>query len=135
MTDTIQNAPVSKAGVWAGRIISAIVVFFLLFDSGIKVLKLAAAVEGTVQAGYPASVVRPIGIVLLACIVFYVIPRASILGAILLTGYLGGATATMVRLSNPGFFLPVVVGVLAWLGIYLRDAQLRALIPLRRSAL
>jgi hypothetical protein len=131
MADTIQRAPTSKAGVWAGRIISALVV--LLFDSSIKVLKLAAAVEGTVPAGYPASVVRPIGIVLLACILLYVIPRTAILGAILLTGYLGGATASMVCLSNPGFLFPVAVGVLAWLGIFLRDAQLRVLIPLRRS--
>jgi hypothetical protein len=120
--------------LWTGRIISALVVLFLLFDSAIKVLKLAAAVDGTVQAGYPASVVRPIGIVLLACVVLYVNPRTSILGAILLTGYLGGATATMVRLSNPWLWFPVGIGVLAWLGLFLRDERLRSLIPLLSSA-
>jgi hypothetical protein len=133
MPATAQNNSVSKTSMWAGRIISVLVVLFLLFDSAIKVLKLAAAVDGTIQVGYPAGVVRPLGIVLLACVVLYVIPRTSILGAILLTGYLGGATATMVRLSNPLFWMPVAVGVLAWLGIFLRDERLRTLIPLRSS--
>jgi hypothetical protein len=133
MPATTQSGSASKTAVWSGRIISALVVIFLLFDSTIKVLKLAAAVEGTVQAGYPATTVQPIGIVLLVCILLYVVPRTSILGAILLTGYLGGATATMVRISNPWFLFPVVVGVLAWLGIFLRDERLRTLIPLRMS--
>lgn len=133
MPVTAQSNSVSKSSAWAGRIISVLVVLFLLFDSAIKVLKLAAAVDGTVQVGYPASVVRPLGIVLLACVILYVIPRTSILGAILLTGYLGGATATMVRLSNSLFWMPVAVGVLAWLGIFLRDDRLRTLIPLRSS--
>jgi DoxX-like family len=133
MPATAQDNSVSKTAVWAGRIISVLVVLFLLFDSAIKVLKLAAAVDGTVQVGYPAGIVRPLGIVLLTCVVLYVIPRTSILGAILLTGYLGGATATMVRLSNPLFWMPVAVGVLAWLGIFLRDERLRTLIPLRSS--
>jgi hypothetical protein len=133
MPATTQSGSASKTSVWPGRIISALVVIFLLFDSAIKVLKLAAAVEGTVQAGYPVTAVQPIGIVLLVCILLYVIPRTSILGAILLTGYLGGATATMVRISNPWFLFPVVVGVLAWLGIFLRDERLRTLIPLRMS--
>ena len=133
MPVTAQNNSVSKSSAWAGRIISVLVVLFLLFDSAIKVLKLAAAVDGTVQVGYPATVVRPLGIVLLACVILYVIPRTSILGAILLTGYLGGATATMVRLSNSLFWMPIAVGVLAWLGIFLRDDRLRTLIPLRSS--
>jgi len=133
MPATTQSGSASKTSIWPGRIISALVVIFLLFDSTIKVLKLAAAVEGTVQAGYPATAVQPIGIVLLVCILLYVTPRTSILGAILLTGYLGGATATMVRISNPWFLFPVVVGVLAWLGIFLRDERLRTLIPLRMS--
>jgi len=133
MPVTAQGNSVSKSSAWAGRIISVPVVLFLLFDSAIKVLKLAAAVDGTVQVGYPASVVRPLGIVLLACVILYVIPRTSILGAILLTGYLGGATATMVRLSNSLFWMPIAVGVLAWLGIFLRDDRLRTLIPLRSS--
>src|SRR5258708_40198507 len=133
MPATTQSGSASKTAVWPGRIISALVVIFLLFDSTIKVLKLAAAAEGTVQAGYPATAVQPIGIVLLVCILLYVIPRTSVLGAILLTEYFGGATATMVRISNPWFLFPVVVGVLAWLGIFLRDERMRTLIPLRMS--
>jgi len=134
MPGITQNGSVSKASIWAGRIISGLVVLFLLFDSAIKVLALAAGVEGTIRVGYPANVVRPIGIVLLACVVLYVIPRTAILGAILLTGYLGGATATMVRMSDPWFLFPVVIGVFAWLGIFLRDERLRTLMPLRSSA-
>jgi len=135
MPEISQDGSVSKATIWSGRIISGLVTLFLLFDSAIKVLALPAAVEGTIRVGYPANVVRPIGIVLLACVVLYLIPRTTILGGILLTGYLGGATATMVRMSDSWFFLPIVTGVLAWLGIFLRDERLRTLIPLRRSAL
>ena len=91
-----QTAPVSKKMLWAGRIISALAALFLLFDSVIKVMKLAPAVEGTARLGYPASLVRPIGIAELICVLLFVIPRTSILGAILLTGYLGGAIASHV---------------------------------------
>jgi DoxX-like protein len=94
-------------------------------------MKLAPAVEGTARLGYPVGLVVPIGIVLLACIAVYLIPRTSVLGAILLTGYLGGATATQVRLENPWFLFPVGVGVLIWGGLFLRDDRLRALIPVR----
>jgi hypothetical protein len=104
---------------------------FLLFDGGVKVMKVQGAVEATVRLGYPARLLLAIGIVELTCTILYVIPRTSILGAILLTGYLGGATATQVRLEDPWFFFPVVVGVLVWLGLYLRDPRLRELIPLR----
>jgi hypothetical protein len=123
----------SNGSIWAGRIISALLILFLLFDASIKLLKAAAAVQGTVQAGYPENIVRPLGIVLLLCVLLYAIPRTSILGAILLTGYLGGATATMVRVSNPLFWIPVFCGVFVWLGLFLRDASLRNLIPLRSS--
>ena len=134
MHTAIQTAPASKTSLWAGRIISGLVVLFMLFDSGIKLMKLAPAVEGTAKLGYPVSVVLPIGIVLFVCTVLYAIPRTSILGAILLTGYLGGAVASNVRMGNPLFgyvLFPVYVGVLLWGGLFLRDARLRALIPLR----
>jgi hypothetical protein len=134
MHTAIQTAPASKTSLWAGRMISGLVVLFMLFDSGIKLMKLAPAVEGTAKLGYPVSVVLPIGIVLFVCTVLYAIPRTSILGAILLTGYLGGAVASNVRMGNPLFgyvLFPVYVGVLLWLGLFLRDARLRALIPLR----
>ena len=92
---------ISKKTRWAGRVLSALAVLFLLFDSLIKVMKLTPALEGTTQLGYPASVVLPIGIVELVCVVVYTIPRTSVLGAILLTGYLGGAVATHVRVGSP----------------------------------
>jgi hypothetical protein len=134
MDSAIQTAPVSKTSLWAGRVFSGLVVLFMLFDSSIKLMKLAPAVEGTAKLGYPVSVVLSIGIVLFVCTVLYAIPRTSILGAILLTGYLGGAVASNVRVENPLFgyvLFPVYVGVLLWLGLFLRDVRLRALIPLR----
>ena len=135
MHSTTQSTT-SKKMLWTGRIVSALVIVLMLFDAGIKVLRLPAAVEGTIQVGYPASVVLPIGLVLLVCVVLYAIPRTSILGAILLTGYLGGAVATNVRISSPLLsygLLPAYVGVLAWGGLFLRDERLRQLIPLRSS--
>ena len=125
-----QMAPASNKRLWAGRIISALCLLFLLFDSAIKVMKLPPAVEGTVRLGYPESLVVAFGIVSLVCTVAYAIPRTSILCAILLTGYLGGATATHVRIGQP-FFFPIVFGVLIWAGLFLREERLRALIPLR----
>jgi hypothetical protein len=121
-------ASTPKAGLWAGRILSALAVLFLLMDAVMKVMRAAPAVEGTVQLGYPESTVAGIGIVLLACTALYVIPRAAVLGAILLTDYLGGAVATHVRLLNPLFshtLFPVYVGVAIWLGLVLRNANLR----------
>ena len=123
-----QTAAVSKKALWTGRIISGWLVLFLLFDGVVKVIKLAPAMEGTGRLGYPLSLVVPIGIVELLCVIAYVIPRTSILGAILLTGYLGGATATQVRVEDPWFLFPVGVGVLVWVGLLLRDARLRSLI-------
>jgi len=117
--------------LWAGRVVSWVVVAFMIFDAVMKVLKLAPAVTGTVQLGYPVSVIAPIGIVLLVCTFLYAIPRTSVLGAILLTGYLGGATATQVRIESAWFVFPVAIGVLAWTGLLLRDNRLRTLIPLR----
>src|SRR2546427_1851501 len=121
----------SKKMLWTGRIISALVILFLLIDSVGKIVKLAPYLEGTVKVGYPASLVVPLGIVLLICTVVYAIPITSVLGAILLTGYLGGATATHLRVGQP-FWFPVMMGVLLWAALFLREERLRALIPLRR---
>jgi hypothetical protein len=132
MSSTTQIAPAASGRLWAGRIITALVGLFLLFDSGVKLLKSPSAVQGTVQLGYPENTIVPIGLVLLVSLVLYLIPRTSILGGILVTGYLGGATATMVRVSSPWILFPVVIGMLAWAGLYFRDEQLRALIPLHR---
>src|SRR5499427_10484319 len=119
----------SKAKLWTGRIITVFTVAFLLFDTMVKVLNLPVAVEGTVRLGYPAGLVMWIGIVELICLGAYLYPRTAVLGAVLLTGYLGGATATQVRLEDPWFIFPVVVGVLAWAGLFLRNGRLRPLLP------
>jgi len=132
MPSTSQTAPASRGMLWTGRIITALIALFLLFDCVVKLMKSPQAVQGTIQLGYPESKVVPIGLVLLASLAFYLLPRTSILGAILLTGYLGGATATMVRVSSPWVLFPVLIGMLVWAGLYFRDEQLRALIPLRR---
>jgi len=129
-----QSASLSKGRLWTGRIMSALPALFLLVDGVGKLVKPAPVVEGTVQLGYPESVLLGLGIVLLACTVLYVIPRTAILGAILLTGSLGGAVATHVRVGNPFFthvLFPVYLGVLIWGGLYLRNERLRSLIPLR----
>jgi DoxX-like protein len=131
MQSGTQAASVSKKMLWAGRITSALPVLLLLFSSIMKFVKPASVVEGFVRLGYPESLALGIGIVELACTVIYVIPRTSVLGAILLTGYLGGATATHVRIGEP-FFMPIILGVLVWGGLFLRDERLRALIPLRQ---
>jgi hypothetical protein len=136
--DRSTAAPATGRGrLWAGRIMTTVSVLFLLFDSVIKVLKLAPAVAGTVQLGYPQSAIVGIGLVQLICLIAYLVPRTSVLGAVLLTGYLGGAIATHVRLSNPLFshiLFPVYVAVLIWGGLYLRDARVRALLPFRTRA-
>ncbi|HKD84804.1 MAG TPA: DoxX family protein [Terriglobales bacterium] len=129
MQPTTQLKPASKKMLWTGRILTILVVLLLLFDCTIKILQVRAAMEGTMQLGYPASTVRPIGIILLLCTILYAIPRTSLLGAVLLTGYLGGAVASNVRLSYPLFsytLIPVYMGVLVWAGLILRDARLRA---------
>lgn len=118
----------SKVSSWAGRVVSALVVAFLLFDGGIKVMMLEPAVEGSVQLGYPSSTVFGIGMALLVSTALYAVPRTAFLGAILLTGYLGGAVATQVRVEDPWFVFPAFVGVLLWGGLYLRDGRVRAFV-------
>jgi hypothetical protein len=129
-----QKAPVSKGRLWAGRIMSALPVLFLLMDGVMKLMKPEFVVKATIQLGYPESVIFGLGIVVLVCVILYVIPRTAVLGAILLTGYLGGAVATHVRVGDPLFshaLFPVYFAILLWGGLYLRDERLRALIPLR----
>ncbi|MGH7978774.1 MAG: DoxX family protein [Limisphaerales bacterium] len=124
----------SKSLIWTGRVISTLVVLFMLLDGVMKLVKPAPVMQATARLGFPDSAITCIGIVLLACTVLYAIPRTAILGAILLTGYLGGAVATQVRAGSSLFetLFPVIFGVLVWGGIFLRDGRLRAMIPLRR---
>jgi DoxX-like family len=126
------TAPVSTARLWAGRIIGALAILFLLFDAVIKVLQLAPATESFAQLGYPVGLTLGIGILELACLAVYALPRTAPLGALLLTGYLGGAVATHVRAGSPLFpvIFPLIIGALLWGGLYLRDRRLRALLPL-----
>jgi hypothetical protein len=135
---TIDSAPAgSRALVWTGRVISGLVVLFLLFDGGVKIAPLAVVNETMAQLGWPATdaMARTLGVLTLGCAMLYAIPRTSILGAILLTGYLGGTMATHLRIGSPlvsHTLFGLYVGLLAWGGLWLRDAALRALIPLRR---
>jgi hypothetical protein len=119
--------------VWVGRILSWLAALVLLFDGVTKLFKPAFVVEATVRLGYPERVIVGIGVVLLLCTVLYLIPRTAVLGAILVTGYLGGAVATHVRAERSWFEIvfPIIFGVLVWAGLVLRDERLRALIPLR----
>jgi hypothetical protein len=134
--DIETEAPSAKRP-WAGYIVSALPTLFLLMDAVVKLIKPAVAVEATVELGYSEGIVVPLGIVLLICTVLYIVPKTSILGAILLTGYLGGAVATHARISNPVFthtLFPVYLGILLWLGLFLRDERVRRLIPFRTEA-
>ncbi|MGH9868589.1 MAG: DoxX family protein [Candidatus Polarisedimenticolia bacterium] len=126
-------ASVPKNRLLAGRIMSGLPALFLLLDGAMKLMKPEPVIRGTVELGYPESVIVPLGILLLACTVLYLIPRTAVLGAILLTGYLGGAVATHVRVGQWPFeiLFPVAFGVLLWGGLVARDDRLGALIPLR----
>jgi hypothetical protein len=132
MSSTNQSHPASRASLWAGRILSALAILLFIVTASFGFLKPAVTMQGFVHYGYPEGAMLRITIVEIVCAIVYAIPRTSVLGAILLTGYLGGATATHVRVGEP-FFLPILVGVVIWLGLYLRDTRLRALVPLRDS--
>jgi len=133
-----QTALVSKKGLWAGRIMSGLVVAFLAIDVVIKFLRPAPSpvVETFAHVGWPLSLAPVLGTILLASTALYILPKTSVLGAILLTGYLGGAVATHLRAGDPLFshvLFPTYLGVVLWGGLYLREDRLRGLIPLRRS--
>jgi hypothetical protein len=128
---TTQTAPVSKAALWTGYIMSALPVLLFLVGVIMTLLKPPSVVQGFTQFGFSESLLPKLGILELICAVIYMIPRTSVLGAILLTGYLGGATVTHLRVGQP-FFMPVIVGVLVWGGLFMRDPRVRDLIPLRR---
>ncbi len=130
MAGTETMIPTPKS-VWAGRILSALIVLFLFTDSVMKFLKPAPVVQTCVQLGLPLHIITPLGVLCLICTVLYAIPKTACLGAVLLTGYLGGAVATHLRVGDPLFshvLFPVYLGILAWLGLYLRDAQRRTML-------
>jgi hypothetical protein len=122
---------ISKKHLWAGRIVSGLAVLFFLVDGVMKLFKPVAVVEATRQLGFPESDIAGIGVLLLTCTLFYVLPRTSILGAIALTGYMGGAVASQVRVGAGWFNVAfaVMFGVLVWAGLWLRDIRVRNLLP------
>ena len=131
MESNIHGAPVPKGKLWTGRVLSGVAALFLFVDAGMKLAMVAPVVQGSIELGYPPSTMFGIGLVLLLCTILYVIPRTSIFGAVLLTGYLGGAIATHVRVGNPLFthvLFPIYVAAMIWGGLYLRDTRLRILI-------
>jgi len=129
--DNVEEKSATNSQVWSGRVLSGIAVLFLTMDAAMKVLQLPVAVEGTRKVGYSPSVVPILGVIQLICLAAYLIPRTRVLGAILWTGYLGGAVATHVRMGDPLFthvLAPVYVAAMLWGGLCLRDAQLRAVV-------
>lgn len=130
------TAPLTKNILWTSRILSGLPALFLLVDGIAKLFKPAPVVQETTRLGYSESVILPLGIVLTLCTIVYLIPRTAMLGAILLTGYLGGAVNAHVRMGEGWFptLFPVIIGVLLWGGLYLREGRLPALIPLTTKA-
>jgi len=121
----------SKPAVWTGRVLSALVVLFLVMDGVIKFLKPPPVIEAFTRLSISTSLAVPIGAVLLVCVAIYLIPKTAVLGAVLLTGYLGGAVAIHLRAGSPIFSetpFPVYMGVLVWLGLYLRDSRVRGML-------
>ncbi|HWO13115.1 MAG TPA: DoxX family protein [Polyangiaceae bacterium] len=120
-------APISQKLVWTGRVLTGLVVAFLLFDGAVKLIPIEPVIEAMRRLGYPVEIARPLGVVLLSCTALHAVARTQFLGALLLTAYLGGATATHVRIGDP-FWFPIVMGVMLWAGLYLREPRLRALL-------
>jgi hypothetical protein len=136
--DSRSPALPSKGARWTGRVMSGLAALFLLMDAVMKFVRPEVVTKGTVELGFPESVILPLGVVLLVSTLLYVVPRTAVLGAILLTGYLGGAVCTHVRVGNPLFshvLFPVYLGALLWGGLYLRDRRVRALLPLRTDCM
>ena len=123
-----------RSTVWTGRTLTAVAVLFLIFDATVKLLQLTPAIDATAQLGFKASVLLPLGIIEALCLAAYLVPQTSVAGAILWTGYLGGAVATQLRVGNPLFsnvLFPVYVAALLWVGLWLRDERLRTVLPVR----
>jgi len=131
-----QNASVPRANglIWTGRVLTALGVLFLIFDAVIKVMQIQPVVDSFNLLGIPAGLAPAVGALMLACLAVYLFPRTSVLGAILLTGYLGGAIALQLRIGAPAFNLvfPLFVAAFIWGGLYLRDPLLRTILPVRR---
>ncbi len=131
MESNLRSAPLSKPLLWVGWILSVLPVLMVVVSAVMKFVKTPELIEGFAHLGLDLRLAVGLGVLELACTILYLIPRTAVLGAILLTGYLGGAIATHLRVGDP-FFPPILPGVLLWGGLYVRDTRLRALLPLRR---
>lgn len=130
---TLQTtSSVSRAALWTGRVMSALPVLLVLMGSVLKLMKTASVYEGFARVGLPERLIVPVGVTELVCVLVYVFPRTAVLGAILMTGLLGGAALTGLRAGDPSYPLPIIIGMLAWGGLYMRDLRVRELIPLRK---
>lgn len=135
MQTAAEYAPASNGTIWTGRVVSGLVIAFLLADGAMKLVPLQVVVETSEQLGIPGHLARALGVLTILCTVLYAIPRTAVLGAILLTGYLGGAMAIHLRVGSPLFthlLFGLYLGLMVWAGLYLRSERLRALIPLAR---
>lgn len=128
-----RDRPFSHKRLWAGRTLSGLAALFLLVDGGMKLFKPPVVIEAMLLLGYPESTIIGIGVVLLVCAALYLLPRTSVLGAVLLTGYLGGAIASQVRVGSPAFNIAfaLIVAALLWGGLWLRDDRVCAMLQLR----
>ncbi|GLV55747.1 membrane protein [Dictyobacter sp. S3.2.2.5] len=131
-----RTTSISKAPLWIGRVLTALAALFLLFDGIIHVMQISPVVDSLNQLGYPVNLALALGVIELVCLAAYVFPATSVVGAVLLTGYLGGAISAHLRLGDPLFsttLFPVYIGILIWCGLYLRDERIRALFTVRRE--
>lgn len=132
-----RHVSISRAQILVGRVLSGLAALFLLVDSTGKLLQLQPVIDGTLQLGYPRDIVFTLGVVELACVLTFMTPRTSVPGALLVTGYLGGAVATHVRVESPLFshtLFPIYIAALLWCGLVLSDHRLRAFLPIRRAS-
>jgi hypothetical protein len=128
MTTLAHAAPASNKALWVGRIFCGLTVLFLTFDGAIKLAKIQPVIDAFRHLGWPVEGAVGIGVLQLACTALYAMPRTALLGAVMLTGFLGGAVATHVRIGDP-FWFPIALGALMWLGLHLRDERVRTLLP------
>lgn len=132
MHSGVQAGSESRKTIWIGRIVSWIPALLVLMGAVMKLLMLQTVVEGMSQHGLAGHLIVPIGVIEVICAIVYLVPRTAVLGAILMTGLFGGATLANVRVGDPTYLMTLILGVMVWAGIYLRDRRLRELIPLRR---
>lgn len=136
MNEPSTSLIISKKRLWVGRIITILPALFLVFDAVMKIVNITPVVEAMTKLGFPTNLAPTLGIITLVCVALYLFPRTAVLGAILLTGFLGGAVATHVRVGDPLFshiLFPAYIGILIWVGLFLRDTRVAKLIPIRKK--